>query len=142
MSDMSDDELRRRIAEARGWTIYHYDKGPRGYYCLLDDDGYPVNYEFRENERATEAEVWEKDCPDWPNDLNAAFELVREAEAQGVGFSLHNVTYNDQERIAYEATFYDPWGGPACEEYTVEAATPARAISEAWLLYKAQEGQR
>jgi hypothetical protein len=128
MSDMSDDELRRRIAEARGWKIYHYDKGPRGYYCLLDDDGYPVNYEFRENERATEAEIWEKDCPDWPNDLNAAFELTNDWQ----DWHMFNFILEEQRK-------YTVWING---KQVAQAATPARAISEAWLLYKAKEGQR
>jgi hypothetical protein len=141
MTPIPDDELRLAIAKAFGLTVYHYDKGYLNYYCLLESDGYPVNENHRENERATEAECWEKDCPDWPTDLNAAFGLVREAEGQNVGFSLHNVTYDNGKRITYEATFYDPWGGPKCEKYSVEAPTPARAICEAWLKWKESEGQ-
>jgi hypothetical protein len=141
MTTMTDDELRLAIAKAFGLTVYHYDKGYLNYYCLLESDGYPVNENHRENERATEAECWEKDCPNWPTDLNAAFELVEEAEVQNVGFGLCNVTRDDGKRITYEATFYDPWGGPACKKYTVEAKNPARAICEAWLQWKESEGQ-
>jgi hypothetical protein len=141
MTTMTDDELRLAIAKARGWTVYHYDKDYRDscYYCLLNGDGYPVNDDYMNNHHQTEAEAW-ADCPDWPTDLNAAFGLVREAEGQNVGFSLHNVSYDNGKRITYEATFYDPWGGPKCEKYSVEATTPARAICEAWLKWKESEG--
>ena len=79
MSSDNPQGLNKAVAEAKGWYIYHYDKGPSEYYMLMDNEGNPVNYRYHENERKSEAEAWEKDCPNWAGDTSAALELADEA---------------------------------------------------------------
>jgi hypothetical protein len=83
IENMTAQELRTAIANAKGWSIYHYDKAPAAscYYLLWDAEGDAINPNYRENERKTEAECWEKDCPNWPADIAAAWELVEEIAA-------------------------------------------------------------
>jgi hypothetical protein len=136
MTTMTDDELRVAIAKARGWTVYHYDKDHRDscYFCLLNGDGYPVNDDYMNNHHQTEAEAW-ADCPDYPRDLNTAFELVQDAEEQDVWFALANVIPNS-DTVMYEVKFTLD-----CKWWYACADTPARAICEAWLQWKESEGQ-
>lgn len=76
-------ELRRQVAEALGYTVYHYDKGYKPYWMLMDPDFNPVVYApFREGERASEAEAW-ADLPAFDTNMDAAWLVVEAVRARG-----------------------------------------------------------
>lgn len=97
----------------------------------LDLDKWPADLDNALQQRGDKARI-----PDWPRDIAAAWELVKEAECQGVGFNLANEKFLEDGRIEYEATFYDPWGGPLATEYQISAPTAPEAISRAYFAWK------
>lgn len=119
---MADKLLRKAIAEKLGWREVRL--GPDKQRFLTGKAPYDGQVHI---------------IPTWDDNLGFAFDLLSGAEQENVGFSLSNLHYLEENRIAYLCTLFDPWGGPACEEYTAEAPTVPHAIAAAWL--KWQEGQ-
>lgn len=75
--------LRRQVGEALGYSVYHYNKGPRDYWMLMDPEYNAVVWHpFREGERATEAEAW-ADLPAFDTNMDAAWEVVEAVRARG-----------------------------------------------------------
>lgn len=68
--DMTPRERDTALAQALGYTIYHYDKDYREncYYMLMDPNGDPV-IAGRSGERKTEAGAWD-DAPNFTTDYD------------------------------------------------------------------------
>ena len=123
LAQMSDDELRRVIAYLSGWSV-EYRSVP-----VIKENFFERNPEMRTIGRWLSpdgrAGEWLNDAnvPNWPTDANAALELVESADP----FEL----------------VHSP-GGPwrACCDYNYEAQSErkARAICEAWALWKQSGG--
>ncbi len=64
---LSDDELRREVAKARGWSSAFVC-----YYYILKD---PTGYEVIDSFSRDEAGVW-RTAPDYPYDIAAAWPLL------------------------------------------------------------------
>ena len=152
------DELRLRIAKARGWRFTKMTPGPNNDAQLPFRDR--TLYSFTKPGEANANEYWIEETieewpdnwrailhgweiPDYPGMLAAAWELVEEAQVNNVGFDLANAEitlYTTGEppkvRYAWEAIFYDPWGGEACKKYKRDAPTAPEAICRAWLAWK------
>lgn len=80
--------LRRQVAEALGYSVYHYSKGHRDYWMLMDPEYNAVVWHpFREGERASETLAW-LDLPAFDTDYGAAFTLVDEVRDQGYQWEL------------------------------------------------------
>lgn len=105
-SDMTDSELQRAIAELRGWTSVSDEDGP-------DLTGLIPN-------PTREYDFWV--VPTWPQDTHAAcVDLLAEMEGYNLRWS----------------TAYHGW---SVENYNVQKVRrhthPARAIAEAWYIWK------
>jgi len=81
-------------------------------------------------------------CPDYPNDIAAAWGLVLDLQKSNVGFELYNcwITSIDGERWTYEVILYDPIGQSIGSE-KIEAPTAPLAISRAWLIWSEESGE-
>jgi hypothetical protein len=118
-SEMSDDELNERIYEAQGYEKLGFPAVPT--WQKPSDDGLPRGL-YHE--------------PRYSTDLNAAFKLVDDPNIVSVNV---DTTFDEHgRRKGWVCNLMGMYYG----EHTATAATPARAISEAWLLYKAKEVQR
>jgi hypothetical protein len=130
---MSDDELRVKIAEARGWRV---DAIPSSgdYACitqLIDPDGNIVQTAVLERSLAYFANPGGY-LPYWNRDLNLAAELTEYAQSKGAGFEVCDALHGTEKPFwDYECIIYDPVG-PACRKYKATAATEPRARSEAF----------
>ena len=118
----ADKELRKKIAEKLGWTDLRLSPGGISFIGKAPHD--------REIHFA----------PAWEVNIDHALELLARAEQENAGFSLVNIRYHEDQRIAYVCTIYDPWGGPAHREFIREAPTMELAIATAWLAWKESKG--
>lgn len=136
LAGMSDDELRRAIAEALGWKREtRIEKGKLFAFDFVIETGeYPI---FRWIDPSGVALFWSEldyipdEIKSWPTDANAAWELP-------VGDWYLYVCKSDGKRarvhiVNLEADSVDR----AMEsEIKVDADSPARAICEAWVLWR------
>jgi hypothetical protein len=118
------EELRLRIAIRQGYRVATFGEG----YATL----FPPGESLPNGAEMLDLADYIDSVPDWPNDLTTAWELVEEAERAGVGFELSNILHALTGVIEYEATFFDPWGGPMSEKYKATASTAADAIARAF----------
>lgn len=141
------DELRLKIAKAKGypasvWSIHKWT-----------DTHDALEFDYRPCTMGAEVMYPDDrgDCPglemfvdgawisvpDWPRSIAAAWELITEAEGAGVGFDLCDVVYTQPSNVYfYEATFFDPIGGPNSKRYEARCSTVPEAICRAWLAWK------
>jgi hypothetical protein len=136
MNENELDELRLKVAEARGLRAVNHPVDDDPSWIIEDANGNQLSGWWTK-EYGAWADFFENH--DYSRDIAAAWELAEDAEKVGVGFDLTNVRYEESKLIRYEATFYDPWGGPKSLEYKFEAATAPIAIARAFLAWK--EGQ-
>lgn len=128
IDSMTPEQLKRAIAtDVMGLSIYHYDKDweDNCYYVLWNEALEPVaKYEgWNTGERKTEEEAW-ADCPDYLNDITAAFEVAEKFKLRG--FLLNFLEGNSSE-VGWHCTTEYKWHVRGCE-------TPAEAIVKAALL--------
>lgn len=125
VSMLTDEQINRKIAELKGYYVYHYDKDieENCFYQLWDEEGCPVIWKIYEGHRKTEEEAW-KDVPNWAGDLNLAIELVE----KGCIFTL-SYSYANPE---FRADIYGHSG------YDIR---PSRAICLAWLAWQQPKGE-
>jgi hypothetical protein len=102
---MSDEELRRAVAERLGWR---YDAGWRGIGTWVSPDGKLYG-----------------ETPDWTNDANAALALPM----GGAYIALHN-----EDRPLWHADIWSTVG-EGSDVVTGDGETPAQAIVRAWLTW-------
>ena len=97
---MDGPDLNKAVASSVfGWHIYHYNDA-RSYYMLVTPDFDPVGLtygtapfgKYRDHEYATEVEAWAKDCPDFCQDIAAAW-LVWEKLPTHVDAISHDVLW-------------------------------------------------
>jgi hypothetical protein len=134
------DDLNKRIREIR-FPISNWP-ADRGQVCgwpYREDGCTPGNCSMRPGPEVRACDDWR----DYTHDIAAAWELAGDAERAGVGFDLCNCETTHYETgkeptktYSWVATFYDPWGGPACQEYKAEAPTAADAISRAYYAWR------
>jgi hypothetical protein len=124
---MTPEELQIAVEKALGWSREPHRNCDCGKMAWYDPQG---GAHMRDS------------VPSWPEDLSAAWELVEDAEAAGVGFELSNI-HKDiltakwlRTEWAYDATFFDPIGGPVSLKYKAEDLTAPLAICRAWLFWK------
>lgn len=119
---MTDAELNRAVAEARGYTIYHYDKdyAEQCYYALTAPDGSAVGDHHR-----IEAWAW-AEAPNVCTDPAAWGALFTELKARGfiAAISAH---YMDD---LYTAVLRREYGGITWE---ADDPAPGRALALAFL---------
>jgi hypothetical protein len=119
-SEMSDGELRLAIARARGWIFVD-----EAAFVGVPDNGGLSAFQ---------------PCPNYATDLNAAFELVEEMrkEKNIVFVMLEAWSYSHRYKAIVQ--YYKGDGSQA--GFGLEAATPARAIAEAWLAWREAKQQQ
>ena len=112
---MSDDELRRVIAEMLGWSeIEEYDY----WYEDYGSDGWITTL------RGTHKGESGVQVPNWPTDANAALALV-----EGVAESCELETIESGWRAALTGFESPVW-------YFASSKTPARAVCAVWVQWK------
>jgi hypothetical protein len=121
------DELRLRIAKAKGWGIYKIGVEPRKYIYPLPPEDH-INLDPAD---ISDGEIhWQSDAPDWPRDIAAAWELWDEMTAAKVELELSNqFSERDPYMLKWSKGFGDIW-------HAVLAATVQKAIARAWLAWK------
>ena len=134
---MTNSELRKKIAELKGFTIE-----PQPSPNLFKKETWYALYQngefFTRNVFLLPDMCWD-DCPDWTGDISVAWQLIQEAEAKGVGYSMSDCHHSDG-RITHDFAFFAPVMGPASRKYWSEAGTVPLAICEAYV--KMLEGER
>ena len=77
--ELTDDELRREIAAALGYTIETHPQYKR-WSRVIDPNGAPVRSDRNKDGWIPTEYLWGYDClyPNWPTDDGAAFRLVRD----------------------------------------------------------------
>lgn len=143
IADLTPDELRRRIAEKRGYTIVPYDDEinrkygfPESTWQVIDLAGRrsPLDPDITTIELAWEAAMHPVFdvmllIPDWPGDLNTAIELL---PIQREGNVMHYA-----ETPTWVCIIRRSSGLIEAEECGI---TPALAVSRAWLAWEEREG--
>ena len=122
---LTDNEIRLKIAELKGWRVYD------------------VNLDYRvEKYMGTSPEgVFYAVLPDWPTDIAAAWEMVEEIKAAGIWFMMGNPDFNPDAAMVHGwwAKLYLPDDDTGGIEIEQVADTAARAICLAWLTWKEVE---
>lgn len=112
VESMTADELRREIAERKGWTDLHVSTGFRSGQLFARQPEYP-------KEPRTET-------PDWPRDLNAAWKLWDEMREHDCDIAIESCG------AAYVVHFI-------AAEFEGRDTDPKLAICRAWLTWKRGE---
>lgn len=141
---MSDDDLRRAIAEALGYKVVRdyelYNPGGTEYVdALLDPNGKIVGraqrfIETKRTEWGAQQGYWVPDeqeafryLPDWPRDLNAAVTLPIDDE----------MAWYIQPQHEYVSLTRPTWSGDNDDEHVAHGkGAPARAACLAWLAWR------
>ena len=141
---MTNSELRKKIAELKGaelrWCYTDID-GPREHQSILERREIKNTKEDDHNFKdwcIKAGRHWDI-VPNWPTDISSAWQLIEEAEAKGVGYSMSDCHHSDG-RITHDFAFFAPVMGPASRKYWSEAGTVPLAICEAYV--KMLEGER
>ncbi|QGQ97005.1 hypothetical protein EHS13_20000 [Paenibacillus psychroresistens] len=83
---MTPEQLKRSVAtDVMGLSVYHYDKDFEAncYYMLVDGIDPVAPFDgLTTGERKTEEEAW-SDCPDYLNDIAAAWKVIEEMQVKG-----------------------------------------------------------
>jgi hypothetical protein len=140
------DKLRLKVALLRGFKFYEWRNQSENEMVLaLPGEMQNPGWHLIENPTNIPDNIFKdtyRYCgpfPDWPCDMADAWDLVTDAEQAGVGFDLCNCETTQYEpgkgttkTYSWVATFFDPWGGPACRKFEAEAPTAPEAIASAY----------
>jgi hypothetical protein len=124
LAQMSDEDLRRVIAELVGWSeLENYEYWAANY----DGDGWVTTL------RGTLSGYDLVEVPDWPRDANAALELLKDTsdeDREGMDAQLSYRVYDEKWEVVF---MMHPRALRASQGIS---ASPVRAICEAWVLWK------
>jgi len=121
---MTPEELREAIAEARGYIVNHN---------YLDDYGESIKYYW-----IAPSGLLTTMCPDWTVYITDAWELVEEMRENGCEFRIDTDRTGSGDDIYNVAIFRDGSGtGTGWTRVALaEAPTAPLAISRAWLMWR------
>ena len=121
---MTPEELREAIAEARGYIVNHN---------YLDDYGVSIKYYW-----IAPSGLLTTMCPDWTVYITDAWELVEEMRENGCEFRIDTDRTGSGDDIYNVAIFRDGSGtGTGWTRVALaEAPTAPLAISRAWLMWR------
>lgn len=125
---MTPEELREAIAEARGYIVNHN---------YLDDYGVSIKYYW-----IAPSGLLTTMCPDWTVYITDAWELVEDMRENGCEFRIDTDRTGSGEDIYIVAILAfrgDNRGTGWTQVVNVEAPTAPLSISRAWLMWKEME---
>ncbi len=121
---LSGVSLRRAVAEkVMGYWVYHYTKGPRGYYMLLDDEDHPLGLE-----RRTEEEAW-ADCPPFEDDPAAALTIIPVMGERGWDCAIYYEAATKRSSVYFLCDSDENAGATATANLLAEAISKAALLA-------------